>query len=188
MAFSSSGPSARRAGPRSAVLAVALLLVAGCGGDAVAPNLDRSDVAGSYLLEALAFDPDGSTPSVDVHAALVAAGGSPGVLTLLADGRMQFLWDDPESELVRLADGTFRTTPTGVELRFASGSRVGDLLLPLRVVVDRAGNGDLVLDAPGVRVPLDRLVAFAPELAGEPLVDPVPGRLTGRFSHEGGAS
>jgi hypothetical protein len=99
------------------LLLAALVVLTACG-DSVSPNIPREDVAGGYSLAELAFDPQGSLPSVDIVARLEALDKPPVSLVLTTDGDLQLLFEDPSADLLRLVQGSFRTTPAGVFFDF----------------------------------------------------------------------
>lgn len=161
-----------------AVVAAMIGVASGCGESNVEPNIPRDEVAGSYRLAALTFDPQGSLPAVDAAARLAALDKPDPALTLLEDGRLQLLFEDPASRLLHLVEGTFRTTPEGIVTDLGSANGYRALLLPRQAVYARVPGDTLVFDglAPD-GVSREALFALVPEWDQEPLVDPVPGTL-----------
>lgn len=161
--------------------------VAACESDSTGPTLDRAEVAGTYELTTLSFDPQGSLAEVSL------AGQFAGVLEprliLSATGDAQLLYTDPVTDLARTVDGSYTTTSTGVRISFDSGDTYAELLLPRTIRLDfDATAGTLTFDGAAQGVARARLIALAPELATEQLLDPVPGDLRVVFTAEAAGS
>lgn len=155
-------------------------LFGACGDSGVLePNLPREEVVGTYEVASLVFDPTGSIGPVDVVARLEALGKPRPQMTLLDDGRLQLLFEEPGSRALRLVEGTFRTTPDAVRVDLGGGTAYRLLLLSRVLTLEVRDDGSLGFqgEAPD-GAPLPALRALAPELEGEPLTDPVPGTLT----------
>jgi hypothetical protein len=164
---------------RLALSALLLFLVvpAACR-DSVAPNIPRDVVAGAYELGAWSFDPQGSLPEVDLAVRLAGLGRSPASLNLLADGQLQLLFQEPATGVLRLVNGTYRTTPTGAALDFGSNVQYRSLLLSQQMSFTRGIDGSLSFeDEAPAGVLRQALLALVPEWENEPTVDPLPGRL-----------
>ena len=159
--------------------ALAAVVSTGCGDSGpVEPNIPVEDIAGAYRLTALTFDPQGSLPSADVLARLRGLGKPDPTLTLLEDGSLQLLFEDPANVLLRLVDGSFLTTPGGVDADFGTNAAYRSLLLSRRMLFSVDGAGSLVFDgSPPDGLPQSDLIRLVTEWAGEPLTNPVPGSL-----------
>lgn len=166
-----------------ALVVAATLGDSGCGSSPAEPNIPRDSVAGTYSLTALSFDPQGILPSVDIWSRLQASGKSDVSLVLLSSGRLQLLFQDPATPLLRLVEGTYLTTPTGVALDLGDNNAYRALLFSRRMTFSVGANGSLGFDdlAPD-GVSRAALVALVPEWSGEPLLDPMPGSLLVNFA------
>ncbi len=155
-------------------LAVAL---AACESDSAGPDLDRNEVAGTYDLTTLAFDPQGSLPEVEVDSLF---GGllEPRIL-LTTTGDVQLFYTDPVTGLGRTVDGTYRTTSTGARITFDAGGNFPDLFLSetTQFTFNASARTLSFTGDAGTAVARDRLVTLVPELEEEQLLDPVPGTL-----------
>lgn len=160
-----------------AVLAVLLVQGTGCS-DSVAPNIPREDIAGSYELAGLSFDPQGILPEVDLAARIAGLGRPPASLVLTTTGQLQLLFQDPGTALIRLVEGTYRTTPDGAILEFGGNVNYRALILSARMTFTLQEDGALLFDglAPdGAR--RQPLLTLVPEWEDEPTIDPMPGAL-----------
>lgn len=161
----------------SGVVLIALAAAAACG-DSVSPNIPREEVAGGYVLAELAFDPQGSLPVVDLIARLETLNKAEASLVLTTDGHLQLLFEDPGADLLRLVQGSFRTTPAGVFLDFGGNTQYRALLLSQQLTFTREMDGSLVFDADAPSgASRTALVTLVPEWQNEPTVDPMPGML-----------
>ncbi|MGK7311463.1 MAG: hypothetical protein ACN0LA_04430 [Candidatus Longimicrobiales bacterium M2_2A_002] len=166
------------------VLALGLLAGA-CGGDPFAESgvdpLDPTLVIGTYDPTTLSFDVEGSTfGEYDLLAALPDT--EPPRLIISSDGVAQLVFLDPGTGRLETGEGSVRMLADGVRIAFVTADVPGRLLLPqtLSLLYDET-SGTLSYTAE-TRVPLNRLVALAPELTDEPLSDPVGGVLTVEFT------
>lgn len=159
---------------------VAAVLTAACGGsdrpDPMGP--EETDVAGHYTLIALAFDPQGSLPEVDLLARMT---GPAPTLVLANDGRAQLVYRDPETNLVELAEAQFVIMRDGnIQFTFDEETPLHNqtLLSPAMRFTFSESPKTLAFDtnAPGG---IDRttLLQLVPEWEEEQLFDPVPGHL-----------
>ncbi len=167
---------------RPAVLAVALLAAA-CSDDPAEPTLSNDDVAGTYNMTVLAFDPQGVLPEMNV---LVRLNTTP-QLILTTSGTAQVVFLDPISGLFRTIGGTYRTTTTGVRIDFNASSLYRELLLSRRMEFTHsgpaAGPKTLTFNAAAPDgVNRTRLLQLVPEWVTEQLLDPAPGILRISFS------
>lgn len=171
--------SARRIIQRWTCMPVAgIMLLLACGGDASGPS--REEVAGSYLLTTLTFDPQGSLPAVDVLARIT--GGVPR-LVLAPGGESQLVFEDPATGLITTTNGAYSTPEGSVRIAFDQGSALNALLLSRRMTFRENADGTLTFDAASPDgVSRQRLVQLVPEFANEQLLDPVPGQLTVTFT------
>jgi hypothetical protein len=159
-------------------LGLVVFLLMGCGGDAAGPA--RPDVSGTYLLTALAFDPQGVLPEVDL---LPRLSGDLPRLVLAPAGQAQVVFEDPATGLVTVANGTYSTTQNGVHLDFGADGAYRNVLLSRRMTFESGAGGTLTfMGAAPDGVSRQRLVQLVPEFAGEQLLDPVPGQLTVVFT------
>jgi hypothetical protein len=156
---------------------VAILLI-GCGGDSVGPP--RAEVAGTYLLTALAFDPQGSLPEVDI---LPRVTGAVPRLVLAPGGQAQLVFEHPTTGLITVANGTYTTPASGVRVDFGTDLGYRSVLLSRLMTFDSGTGNTLTFAGPSPEgVSRQRLLELVPEYAGEQLLDPVPGQLTVRFT------
>ena len=167
-------------------LALAIgVLVGACGGDPFAESgvdpLDAALVIGTYDPTTLSFDVEGSTfGEYDLLAALPDE--EPPRLIISSDGVAQLVFLDPGTGRLETGEGSVRMLADGVRIAFVTADVPGRLLLPqtLSLLYDET-SGSLSYTAE-TQVPLNRLVALAPELTDEPLSDPVGGVLTVEFT------
>lgn len=158
-------------------IALAALMLAGCG-DASGPS--RTEVAGTYLLTALTFDPQGTLPAVDILARL---DGEAPRLVLAPAGEAQLVFEDPATGLITTTNGTYSTPQGAVRIDFGSNTAFRNVLLSRRMTFDETTAGTLVFDALAPDgVDRARLIELVPEFANEQLLDPVPGQLTVVFT------
>ncbi len=161
-------------------LFAAIMVVGACGSDGPSePALDIADIAGTYALTQLAFDPQGVLPEVNV---LTAIGTAP-QLIVTVNKAAQIVYQDPVSGLFTTIAASVATTPTGMRLDFDSKSPYAGLMLSRRMEFTfTASTRTLAFDddAPD-GVNRQRLVQLVPAWANEQLLDPVPGRLRVTF-------
>lgn len=157
------------------VVMVAIPLLS-CGGDAAGPS--RSEVAGSYQLTALTFDPQGSLPGVDALERL----GASARLVLAPGGEAQLVFEDPETGLITTANGTYSTPQSAVRIDFGTNTASQLVLLSRRMTFGAAGATLRFDGASPDGVARERLVQLVPEYADEQLLDPVPGLLVVEFT------
>jgi hypothetical protein len=159
-----------------------MLLALGCDrGGPIEPNLTRAEVAGSYRVVELAFDPQGNLPEADIRARLASRGKPDPSLALIESGAVQLLFEDPGSTLLRLVEGTYLTTPTGVTIDFGPTGAIRFLLLPRNAAYERALDGSLSVQHTGT-VSRASLITLVPDWAAEPLLDPMPGTIRVTFA------
>ena len=165
--------------PGITVALAGLLLTAACGDSPSEPTLDIADIAGTYALTQLTFDPQGVLPETDIRTVL---GTSP-QLIVTVNKTAQILYQDPVTGLFVTIPASVRTTPTGLHIDFDSGSAYPGLLLSRRMdFTFTLGTRMLAFsgDAPD-GVSRQRLVQLVPAWANEQLLDPVPGTLRVNF-------
>lgn len=171
--------------PRAVVLGglMALLGAGACDDDSPTgpPGLDRSEVAGTYGLTVLSFDPQGTLAEVDLRDRLVVEDPS---LQLTQDGVVQLAFRDPSTDLLVTVNGTYTTTATSVRLDFGQETQHRRLLLPDAPEFDfQAGDAaSLTFQSSDPTVSRQRLIELVPEFEEEQLLDPVPGVLEVAFS------
>lgn len=164
---------------RSIVPAAALLVLAlaACDDEPAGPRLERAEVSGFYDVSLFTFDPQGSLPAIDLRARLGTQ--VPPRMIVTADGNLQFTLQDPATGLAVTADGRYSTTATGIIVTFVDTEPYRDVFLSQSMQFEYSEvEGTLTFSGPapqGVR--RARLLALAPELADEQLLDPTPGTL-----------
>lgn len=157
---------------------VAITLLS-CGGDAAGPS--RPQVAGSYDLTALTFDPQGSLPGVDILGRLE---GNVPRLVLAPGGEAQLVFEDPATGLITTTDGAYSTPESAVRIDFGADNAFRSVLLSRRMtfaIDDAAATLGFDGAAPD-GVPRDRLIQLVAEFADEQLLDPAPGQLVVEFT------
>jgi hypothetical protein len=160
-----------------ATVAAAALLW-GCGGDPSEPS--RQDLAGTYVLTQLRFDPQGVLPEVDLLARLDVTDVQ---LVLAPEGQAQLRYTTGTG-LVTTVGAVYSTPVTGVRIHFDAGPGLRTVLLPARVTFDYAEATETLTfdgEAPD-GVDRQRLLELVPEWSDEQLLSPVPGRLIVSFA------
>jgi hypothetical protein len=160
-----------------------LVALAGCGGDAAGPS--RPEIAGTYRLTDLRFDPQGVLPEVELLTRL--GGAEVPRLVLAPDGQAQLIFEDPATGLIRTADGVYSTPQAGARIDFGPGTSHRAILLSRRMTFtysQAAGTLSFTGAAPD-GVDRARLLQLVPEWQNEQLLDPVPGELTVTFTRSG---
>jgi hypothetical protein len=161
---------------RLTALMAGTALLAACGGDASGPS--RTDLAGTYELTTLSFDPQGVLPEVDLLDRLDVTGIQ---LTLADDGRAQLLYQEPGSGLVNIVEGSYSTPEIGARIHFTATAALNRLMIPARLTYTY-DSGALTFDGEAPDgVDRQRLLQLVPEWSDEQLLSPVPGRITVRF-------
>jgi hypothetical protein len=156
--------------------AVAFSMVA-CGGDPSSPS--RPELAGTYALTQLRFDPQGVLPQVDILARL---GPFAPRLVLTPAGDAQLIFEDPTG-LITTVTGRYTTPQTGVRIDFGQDPGYRNVLFSRRMTFTDDVGASFTFDGEAPDgVPRARLLELVPEWAGEQLLDPVPGRLTVTFT------
>lgn len=160
-----------------ATVAAAALLW-GCGGDPSGPS--RQDLAGTYSLTQLRFDPQGSLPEVDLLARLDVTDVQ---LVLAPDGQAQLRYTTGTG-LVATVGATYSTPVTGARIIFDAGPGLRTVLLSERMTFDYAeGTGTLSFDGEAPDgVDRQRLLELVPEWSDEQLPSMVLGRLIVTFT------
>lgn len=159
-----------------------VLVVSACGDDGpTEPNIDLSEVVGTWSLTELTFDPQGVLPETDV---LTLLGTAP-QLIVTPSRAAQLVYSDPVSGLFTTIPATVRTTPTGVRIDFDRNSGYAGLLLSRQMefqLQQTGGNSVLTFDADSPDgVNRQRLVQLVPAWQNEQLLDPVPGQVRVTF-------
>lgn len=162
---------------RRLLCAIAAASALSCGGDPSTPS--RPEVAGTYTLTQLVFDPQGVLPAVDIRARL---GGMAPRLVLAPAGEAQLIFEDPATGLITTVDGRYTTPQGGVRMDFGEGAEFRSVLLSRRMTFT-SGATALTFDGDAPDGVLrQRLLQLVPEWSTEQLLDPVPGRLTVTFA------
>jgi hypothetical protein len=175
-----SNPSLRRGNrSRIAIALAGLMVAAACGDSTSEPTLDIADMAGTYALTQLTFDPQGILPETDIRTAL---GTSPQLIVTI-NRTAQILYQDPVSGLFVTIPASVRATATGLRIDFESGSAYPGLLLSRRMDFTFAAGARMLSFNGGAPdgVGRSRLVQLVPAWANEQLLDPVPGTLRVNF-------
>lgn len=158
-----------------ALAAVAALATAACGDDSpTEPVLSGAQVAGTYQLSEIRFDPQGSLPEVDLLGRIELQNPA---LQLTSGGVAQLTFRDPETNLLVSVNGTYATTPSAVRVDFGQGNQYARLLLSQKMTLEFQSQQTTTLtfeDETG-SVGRARLLELVPEFEGEQLLDPVPG-------------
>jgi hypothetical protein len=161
------------------VVAVLAATVA-CSADPSGPS--RTELAGTYRLTELRFDPQGTLTEVELLSRMTAANVPR--LVLAPGGEAQLIFEDPATGLVTTSDGVYSTPQVGARIDFGTGTAYRAVLLSRRMTFTySAAAGTLSFDAVAPDgVDRARLRELAPEWADEQLLDPVPGELTAVFT------
>jgi hypothetical protein len=168
---------------RRPIAVLLLLAVAGtiaCRADPAGPS--RAELAGTYRLTELRFDPQGVLPEVELLSRMTAANLPR--LVLAPGGEAQLIFEDPTTGLVTTADGAYSTPQVGARIDFGAGAAYRAVLLSRRMTFAYSPEaGTLSFDdvAPD-GVDRGTLRQLVPEWADEQLLDPVPGDLTVVFT------
>ena len=166
-----------------ALVACAALLGA-CGDDDPSepddPDLTRADVAGSYEMTSLTFDPQGSLPLVDLLARLDAA-NLPELVIASNEDSLQLVFRDPTGGLVRTVPGGYELHDESIEIEFESGIEPAKLLLPAELHFAFDGETEILSTARLTSADTTRLFVLVPEWSGEPVTNPLPGTLNVTF-------
>lgn len=157
-------------------LVMATLALTSCGGDPSSPS--RPEVAGTYTMTQLTFDPQGVLPEVNV---LGRVGDAAPRLVLAPAGEAQLIFEDPVTGLIRTSTGRYTTPQGSVRVDFGDGDEFRTVLLSRRMVFTGGSSITFEGSAPD-GVSRQRLLQLVPEWADEQLLDPVPGQLTVTFT------
>lgn len=156
---------------------LAIGATAACDDDPSEPNIPSDDVVGTYAVTSITFDPQGSLPAADIHTRFGTT--IPASVIVSANGTLQFIVQNATTSQLITANGTYRLTPTGIDVTFPSSAPYDQILLSrnMRFTFNEASStltfSDNVND-----ISRARLLALVPELADEQLLDPVPGTLS----------
>lgn len=167
---------------RVGVLAVALLGLAGCGEDATAPTVGRDQVAGTYDISVLAFDPAGGALQERSLLAQLPPSDRPEFNVSPLGNTAQLVFRDPATGFVTIASATYQLRGFGIEVTFDRATDAARILLPRRVNLTLDAAASTLQFSGEATVPLARLQQLVPEWADLPLADPVPGVLTVAFT------
>ena len=163
----------------AALLAATLLFAACDDDDPTEPN--GIEVAGSYDLTALTFDPQGTLAEVDL---LARIGDSAPRLVLGGNGVAQLVFVDPQTGLFTTVTGTYTTPAGNVRVDFGTDVAAESILLPeeMTFTYDEVA-GTLTIDSAATAgVDRAQLLILVPEWQQEQLLDPVPGVLFVEFT------
>jgi hypothetical protein len=162
-----------------ALILAGTALLWGCGGDPSGPS--RAELAGTYVLTDLRFDPQGVLPEIDLAARLEVNDVQ---LVLAPDGQAQLRYTDPATSLLTTVGATYSTPVAGARVHFDQGPGLRAVLLSSRMTFDFTPSpGTLLFDgASPDGVDRQRLLELVPEWSEEQLFNPVPGRLVVEFT------
>lgn len=173
-------------GKISAVLASAVVLGA-CGDDDPVrvdePDLTRAEVAGQYLMTALAFDPQGSLSNVELLDSLDLA-NLPELVVASNEDSLQLVFRDPVGGLVRTVPGSYDLGDTGISVELSNSTEPAKLLLPRTIAYEFDATAETLSFSGDIDADTTRLFVLAPEWSGEPVTNPLPGVLTVIFTRE----
>jgi len=172
----------------AAVVLAGIVALAACNGgdEPLEPGIDVGEVTGTWALTQLAFDPQGVLPETDI---LTLLGTTPQLIVTPAKVA-QLVFQDPVTHLYTTANGSVRTTPTGIRVDFDKGAGYGSLLLSRQMTYELQYSFDqsipvLVFNGnPPDGVSRQRLVGIVQDWQQEQLLDPVPGTLRVTFTRE----
>ncbi len=177
----------RMSGSGTALVLVAMATLVACGKDQpLEPGIDVAEVTGTWALTQLAFDPQGVLPETDI---LTRLGNAPQLIVTPAKVA-QLVFQDPVTHLYTTAQGSIRTTPTGMRVDFDKGAAYGSLLLSRQMSFELLLSFDrnipvLVFSGnPPDGVSRQRLVGLVQDWQDEQLLDPVPGTLRVMFTRQ----
>jgi hypothetical protein len=151
--------------------------VVGCDDGPSEPDIPRDDVVGTYTLTSLTFDPQGSLPAVQIHTRFGTT--IPASVIISQNGTLQFVVQDAATSQLITVNGSYQTTPTGIDVTFPSSSQYTQILLSrnLRFTFNEASS-TLTFSGAVDDISRARLIVLVPELATEQLLDPTPGTLS----------
>ncbi len=172
---------------RVALLAVTMAAVTACDDGPTEPTVSRSDVAGTYDITVLAFDPAGSVLPERSLLTLLPPSDRPEFNVSPKGNTAQLVFRDPAPGFVTIAGATYRLREFGIEVTFDNAADAARILLPRRVSLSLDATASTLQFSGEASVPLARLQQLVPEWADLPLADPVPGVLTGAFTKRGGS-
>jgi hypothetical protein len=163
---------------RTIVIAATAALLGGCSGDPSEPF--RQDLAGTYTMTQLSFDPQGFLPEEDLLARLDVTDVQ---LVLVPDGRAQLRYTTAGG-LVTTVGATYSTPVTGARIQFEADPALRTVLLSTHMTFDYSeAMGTLSFDGTSPDgVDRQRLLELMPEWSDEQLLNPVPGRLIVEFT------
>lgn len=180
----------RGAWPRglAAVVLAGIVALAACSGkdEPLEPGIDVGEVTGTWALTQLAFDPQGVLPETDI---LIRLGNAPQLIVTPAKVA-QLVFQDPVTHLYTTANGSVRTTPTGMRVDFDKDAGYGSLLLSRQMTFDLLLSLDRNIPvlafngSPPDGVSRQRLVGLVQDWQDEQLLDPVPGTLRVVFTRQ----
>jgi len=172
---------------RVALLAVTMAAVAACDDEAVAPTVSRTDVAGTYDMTVLTFDPAGASLQERSLLTLLPPADKPELNVSPLGSTAQLVFRDPATNFVTIASATYRLRDFGIEVTFDNAADAARILLPRRVNFSLDAATSTLQFSGEASVPLARLQQLVPEWADLPLADPVPGMLTVAFKKREGS-
>jgi hypothetical protein len=161
-----------------ALLAVSVMIA--CDVDPSGPS--RAELAGTYRLTELRFDPQGLLPEVELLSRMTAANVPR--LVLAPGGEAQLIFEDPNTGLVTISDGSYSTPEVGARIDFGTGNAFRNVFLSRRMTFTYSAAAG-TLSFQGVAedgADRTRLRQLVPEWAEEQLLDPTPGDLTVVFT------
>jgi len=172
---------------RVALLAVMMAAIAACGDSTAEPTVSRSDVAGTYDLTVLKFDPAGAELQERSLLPLLPPADRPEFNVSPLGNTAQLVFRDPATNFVTIAGATYRLREFGIEVTFDNATDAARILLPRRVNLSLDATTSTLQYSGEASVPLARLQQLVREWADLPLTDPVPGVLTVAFTKRVGS-
>lgn len=160
---------------------LAALPAGACDNPAAPDRLEPAELAGTYDIAVLTFDPQGSALGTEDILARLDARRLPELT--LTDTLVELAFVDPSTGEDELAEGGFTTGEETVRVMFAdTAGPYRLLLLPQTLTYAYDEHARTLEFSGGTDVERARLTTLVPEFGDEALPDPVPGTLTVLFT------